>query len=170
MTSMLLGAGHRDDIWVVGETPSTSLPGTERMEGVRAALAAQRVELAGQLTCPWWPEAAYDALWSALGDGVRPQAIVCLNDRIAFGVYQALESFGLRIPADVSVVSFDDSELASWLRPAVTSVGLPEFEMGRLAVETLLAKETPPVLQRVLMPVRARDSVAAPPPATVGRG
>ena len=170
VTSMLLGARHRYDIWVVGETPSTSLPGSERMEGIRAALAAEGVDLAGQLSCPWWPEAAFDAVSAALGDGVRPQAIVCLNDRIAFGVYQALESFGLRIPADVSVVSFDDSELASWLRPALTSVGLPEFEMGRLAVETLLAKETPPVLQRVLMPVRARDSVAAPPPATVGRG
>ena len=69
---------------------------------------------------------------------------MCLNDRIAFGVYQALEAAGLRIPADVSVVSFDDSELASWLRPPVTSVGLPEFEMGRLAVETLLAEDAPP--------------------------
>lgn len=162
VTSMLLEVGHREGIWVVGETPSTSLPGSERMQGIRAALAAEGVELAGQLSCPWWPEAAYDAVSGVLGEGVRPQAVVCLNDRIAFGVYQALETAGLRIPADVSVVSFDDSELASWLRPPVTSVGLPEFEMGRLAVETMLAEAAPPMLQRVHMPVRARESVGPP--------
>ena len=82
-----------------------------------------------------------------------------LNDRIALGVYQALEAAGLRIPADVSIASFDASELASWLRPAATSVGLPEFEMGRLAVESLLGADPPPRLQRVHMPLRARDSV-----------
>lgn len=170
VTSLLLEAGHRDDFWVVGETPSTSLPGSERMQGIRAALAEGGVELAGQLSCSWWPEAAYDAVSAALGDGVRPRAIVCLNDRIAFGVYQALEAAGLRIPADVSIVSFDDSELATWLRPAVTSVGLPEFEMGRLAVETLLGPDTPPGLQRVHMPLRARDSVGPPAGATDVRG
>ena len=66
--------------------------------------------------------------------GLRPKALVCLNDRIALGTYQALAEAGLRVPDDVSVVSFDDSELASWLRPALSTIALPEFEMGRLAV------------------------------------
>ena len=87
---------------------------------------------------------------------------MCLNDRIAFGVFQALAEVGLVIPRDVSVVSFDDSELASWLRPSLSSIGLPEFEMGRLAVESLLGGEAPPAQRLVPMPVRVRDSVGPP--------
>jgi LacI family transcriptional regulator len=98
----------------------------------------------------------------ALTQGDRPRAVVCLNDRVAFGVFQALTEVGLVIPRDVSVVSFDDSELASWLRPSLSSIGLPEFEMGRLAVESLLGGEAPPDRRLVPMPVRVRDSIAPP--------
>ena len=67
----------------------------------------------------------------------RRRSSAC-NDRIAMGVYQAAHEFGMRVPDDVSVVSFDDSDLAGWLRPKLTSVAIPHFEMGRRAVELLL--------------------------------
>ena len=54
------------------------------------------------------------------------------------GVYQALGEQGLVVPDDVAVVSFDGSELACWLRSAVTSVALPFEQMGDLAVRLLL--------------------------------
>jgi LacI family transcriptional regulator len=60
------------------------------------------------------------------------------------------------------VISFDDSALAAWLRPQLTSVALPHFEMGRRAVETLLADQPQPPVQRVPMPLRERGSVAPP--------
>ena len=159
---LLVGAGHRRGIWLVGETPESSLPGTGRFEGIVAELAGAGAVLDEQLSCKWWPEAAYDVTSQALAGGGRPRAVVCLNDRIAFGVYQALAEAGLEVPHDVSVVSFDDSELASWLRPSLSSIGLPQFEMGRLAVEALLGTEAPPVERLVPMPVRARDSIAPP--------
>lgn len=157
---LLVDAGHREGIWLVGETPTRSLPGSGRLEGILATLAAVGAVVDTQLTCPWWPEGAYDAMSHALAGGGRPRAVVCLNDRIAFGVYQALAEVGLEVPRDVSVVSFDDSELASWLRPSLSSIALPEFEMGRLAVETLLGAEAPPAERLVPMPVRVRDSIA----------
>jgi LacI family transcriptional regulator len=159
---LLVGAGHRAGIWLVGETPASSLPGTGRFEGIVAELADAGAVLDEQLSCKWWPEAAYDATSRAVAGGGRPRAVVCLNDRIAFGVYQALAEVGLEVPRDVSVVSFDDSELASWLRPSLSSIGLPEFEMGCLAVEALLGTEAPPAERLVPMPVRARDSIAPP--------
>ena len=85
-----------------------------------------------------------------LASGERPRALICLNDRIAFGAYQALTAAGLTVPDDVSVVSFDDSPLAAWLRPPLTSVSIPYLEMGRLAVETLLS------------PSRARGPILVP--------
>ena len=97
-----------------------------------------------------------------LAGGAQPSALICLNDRIAFGVYQAIAEAGLRIPDDISVVSFDDSELATWVRPALTSVALPLFEMGTLAVETLLSESPRQGTQLVPMPLRERGSVGPP--------
>ncbi|MBK8460929.1 MAG: substrate-binding domain-containing protein [Micropruina sp.] len=52
-------------------------------------------------------------------------AVIAMNDRVAFGVYQAAQERGLRIPSDLSVVSFDDEEIASYLRPGRTRPGSP---------------------------------------------
>jgi LacI family transcriptional regulator len=78
------------------------------------------------------------------------------------GTYQAAAEFGLAIPHDLSVVSFDDSDLASWLQPGLTSVAIPHFELGRRAVEILLAPEKPTATQRIPMPMRERRSIGPP--------
>ena len=74
------------------------------------------------------------------------------------------------MPADVSVVSFDDHPVATWIRPKLTTIALPHYELGRRAVEVLLAEinrdregaAPEAATHRVPMPVRVRDSVAAP--------
>ena len=88
--------------------------------------------------CDWWPDSAYDAVSRALEGGLEPRALICLNDRVALGAYQALRQAGRVIPDDVSVVSFDDSDLAAWLRPQLTSISLPHYQLGWQAVEKLL--------------------------------
>ncbi len=93
---------------------------------------------------------------------MRPRALICLNDRVAFGAYQALHEAGVTVPDDVSVVSFDDSDLAAWLRPKLTSISLPHYQLGWQAVELLLGGETEPRMVRVPMPVRHRASVGKP--------
>jgi LacI family transcriptional regulator len=165
----LVEAGHRDGILVVGELAEHVLAGRERLAGIRAGLAVAGAKLAGSIDCAWWPEPAYEAVAQAISQGVRPRALICLNDRIAFGTYQALHDAGLDVPGDVSVISFDDSDLASWMRPQLTSVSLPHYQLGWQAVELLLrpssgADGTQPDggIVRVPMPVRRRGSVAAP--------
>ena len=69
-----------------------------------------------------------------------PTAVFCANDRIAFEVYRAAQNIGLRIPQDLSVVGFDDVEKCEWVQPALTSVNVPKFEMGRKAVHALLER------------------------------
>jgi len=67
-----------------------------------------------------------------------PTALFCFNDRMAMGAYQAAAAHGLEIPRDLSIVGFDNQEfIASGLRPGLTSVQLPHFEMGQWAVRTL---------------------------------
>lgn len=163
----LLRAGHRHGIFLVGEVTDTLRPARERHRGVTAALGEAGAELEGMIDCRWWPESAYDAVSTQLSSGEAPRALICLNDRVAFGAYQALADAGLRIPDDVSVVSFDDSELARWLRPQLTSVALPYFDMGRIAVQSVLGlsqewAHAPDQEHLVAMPVRERGSIAAP--------
>jgi LacI family transcriptional regulator len=176
---VLTGAGHRDGIHLVGDLAQHIFAGRERLAGLRAGLAEAGARIAGTIACAWWPEPAYEAVGEAISRGVRPRALICLNDRIAFGAYQALREGGLDIPGDVSIVSFDDSDLAAWLRPQLTSVSLPHYQLGWRAVELLLGAADPataeaagpvvaadpsggPLIIRVPMPVRSRASVAPP--------
>lgn len=173
---VLLDAGHRDGIHLIGagprvrDVPPEALAGMERVTGIREVLGAAKVRIAsGRVCADWQPELGYEATRDLL-EHARPRALICLNDRIAVGAYQALDDFGLKVPADVSVVSFDDHPVASWIRPKLTTIALPHYELGRTGVEVLLAEisrdreGTAPetVTHRVPMPVRVRDSVAAP--------
>lgn len=158
----LLDRGHHAGIHVVGEPTVDVFAARERMAGIVEALSAAGTGLEGVIDCAWWPEAAYDAVARFLRLGRLPSALVCMNDRVAFGAYQALHEAGVGIPGDVSVVSFDDSELASWLRPQLTSVALPHHELGRRAVELLLSEQAPTEAERVAMPLRERLSVGPP--------
>ena len=84
----LLDAGHRDGIYLVGETPPEVFAAVERRGGIEEVLQRAGLELAGAVECLWWPESAYEAVRRFLGGGGRASALICLNDRIAFGVYQ----------------------------------------------------------------------------------
>jgi LacI family transcriptional regulator len=171
---VLLDAGHRAGIHLIGagprvrDVPPEALAGVERLTGIREVLAGAKVRIAsGRVCADWQPEYGYEATRDLL-EQTRPRALICLNDRLAVGTYQALDDFGLKVPADVSVISFDDHPVATWIRPKLTTIALPHYELGRKAVEVLLAEinreGTPPEGEtyRVPMPVRVRDSVAAP--------
>lgn len=159
---VILEAGHRDGIHLVGRLTEQVFAGRERVAGLREGLGQAKARLAGTIDCDWWPEPAYEAVHAALTGGLRPRVLICLNDRIALGAYQALGEAGLTVPDDVSVLSFDDSDLAAWLRPQLTSIALPHYQMGWQAVELLLSPDAEPAVVRVPMTVRSRASVAKP--------
>lgn len=135
----LAASGLRGEVYVVGEDPTPhAIAGPLRLAGIVERLGESGMVLSGVLPCDWAVEPAYDAVSRWLDTGHRPRGLICLNDRVAMGVYQALGEHGLVVPDDIAVVSFDGSDLASWLRPRVTSVALPFEEMGDLAVRLLL--------------------------------
>jgi LacI family transcriptional regulator len=157
---LLLDAGLEDGIWVVGEDPvPNAVAGSLRLAGVHARLAEDDLTLAGVVPCDWEVVPAYDAMSAWLASGARPRGLICLNDRIAMGAYQALAEHGLDVPGDVSVVSFDASDLATWLRPRVTSLELSFAELGARAVDLLLTDPVVGTVVRLPMPVRPGESV-----------
>ena len=176
VAKILLDAGHREGIHIIGagplvrDVPPGALAAKERLAGLLELLSDAGVKVAsGRVCADWQPEAGYEAT-SKLLENERPRALVCLNDRLAFGAYQALDDSALAVPGAVSVVSFDDHPLASWMRPQLTTVALPHYELGRTAVDLLFTEierhreggEPAGGIHRVPMPVRIRSSVAAP--------
>jgi LacI family transcriptional regulator len=136
---LLLAAGAGGDVVVVGGDPTPgAVAGEWRLRGIERALADRGEQVAAVLDCEWSVATGARALEEHLRHARAPRALLCLDDRIATGVYQALAAHGLRVPEDVSVVSFEGSELAQGLRPPVTSVQLPYVEMGAVAVELLM--------------------------------
>jgi DNA-binding LacI/PurR family transcriptional regulator len=70
----------------------------------------------------------------------RPTALLCTNDTIAVGAMKAVLRAGLRIPQDMSVIGYDNSDLCMICEPELTSVAVDMSKMGRLSVEYLLAQ------------------------------
>jgi LacI family transcriptional regulator len=135
----LLAASVAGTVFVVGEDPTPeATAGRERLQGITAALTGSGVRLAGVVPCSWDVEPAFEAVNAWLATDVHPSALICLNDRVAMGAYQALAEHDLDVPDDVAVISFDGSDLATWLRPRLTSLALPFTEMGTRAVEILM--------------------------------
>jgi LacI family transcriptional regulator len=168
---VLLSAGYTDRIYLIGagpnkdDVPSDSLAAVERLRGVKEVLGAAGVHLGGAVMVPHWvPSEGYEATRQLLKAHPKLEALICFNDRLSVGAYQALQEVGLKVPDDVSVVSFDDEPVASWLRPELTSIALPHYELGRKAIEVLFDGDAHSgngkgAVYRVPMPVRQRASV-----------
>ena len=164
---LLAEAGHREGILLLGHDaekergPFRSMTVARRIAGIRDAMAERSLAfLAEESIWLWEPQNGYAAMTKLIKrHGRALKAIVALNDRLAFGAYQALTEAGLAVPGDVSIVSFDNDELAAYMRPGLTTIALPHEAMGRAAVDAVLDPDrTGEIL--VPMPVVERDSVA----------
>ena len=166
-TEHLLSLGHRRIGHISG--PGGWAATTERIEGYQSALAVAGVlptsELIveGNFESPTGVSAANVLL--DLPD--PPTAIFAANDNMAAGVLQVAHERGLRVPGDLSVVGFDDADLATILSPGLTTVRQPLAELGRTGVNLLtrmLEKQRVETL-RVELATRlvVRESTGPPP-------
>ena len=113
----------------------------DRLRGYRDALATADIPFDPALVREgnWQLSSGYEATLSLMQLPRPPTAIFCGNDRMAIGCYEALKELGLRIPDDVSVVGFDDDEIASHLMPKLTTLKFPRHQMGAWAAERALS-------------------------------
>lgn len=112
----------------------------DRLRGFRQALSSADMVFDPTLIYPgnWEPSAGYEGTMQLMALDNPPDGIFCANDMMALGCYDALKELGLRIPEDVAVVGYDDREIAQFMRPPLTTLILPHYEMGALAAEMLL--------------------------------
>jgi DNA-binding LacI/PurR family transcriptional regulator len=84
------------------------------------------------------PELGYPVMQHVLAARTRFTALVAFNDMSAIGAIRALQDFGLRVPADVSVIGFDDIHAAAFNNPRLTTIRQPLTQMGRAAAQCVL--------------------------------
>lgn len=145
-TRLLLERGHRRVAFVNSTEDAPSTAG--RLEGYRQSLAEAGIPFDPNLVISIHPdeaggfqEAGYDAGMQLLSSSTPPSAIFCYNDRVAMGLYEAAKERGVRIPEDLAVVGFDDQEvIAAHLRPKLTSIALPHYDIGVHGVRALLKR------------------------------
>jgi len=134
----LLGLGHRRIAAITG--PSGWCATEERLIGYRGALARAGIPLDPDLEVESNFEigGGYTSGERLLDSPSPPTAIFAFNDNLAIGALQAARARGISVPAELSLVGFDDSEHAPLVTPPLTSVRQPLTEMGRMAVTLLL--------------------------------
>ncbi len=157
VAQLLFEFGHRRIAHISGpENTSTSV---ERERGFRERLAElgapfdDRLRRVGQYS----HHSGYHWCLDLLARDPRPTAVFAASDLIAFGVLDAASRTGLAVPQELSVIGFDDVDMASWERFSLTTVGHQSREMARSAASLLLERieaEEPPVLRRRIFPVR----------------
>ena len=139
----LYNLGHRRIAVIKGQAFSSDTD--ERWSTILEAAKKRRIPIEPKLTVQLEgdspsPEVGYSAMKSLLARGERFTAVFAFNDISAIGAIRALEEMGLRVPADVSVLGFDDIYAAAFHNPALSTIRQPLFEMGSLAARTLLNK------------------------------
>ncbi|HET7568051.1 MAG TPA: LacI family DNA-binding transcriptional regulator [Gaiellaceae bacterium] len=134
----LLDLGHRRIAAITG--PKGWVATDDRLRGFHAALAAAgimpdpKLEVAADFEIGGGERAAHALLDLA----EPPTAIFAFNDNMAVGAIQAARARGVRVPEQLSVVGFDDTEQATIVTPTLTTVRQPLAEMGRMAVSLLV--------------------------------
>jgi len=136
----LVRLGHRR-IGVIGGSSESSV-GLERLEGGKKVLQAYHLEQRDDyfLEGDFLKESGYRGGKRFLEMAEPPTAIFATNDYMALGAYQAIAEEGVRIPEDVALVGFNDIEFTGMKGIELTTIGQKKFEMGELAVKTLVAK------------------------------
>ncbi|WP_314505042.1 LacI family DNA-binding transcriptional regulator [uncultured Microbacterium sp.] len=164
-TEHLLALGHRRIALLVDETEWTT--GQDRLDGYTDALRGGGLPVDDSIvvTSGWDAEDARNSANALFERADRPTAVFAVNNLIAEGVWRAAHDRGLRIPADLSLVAFDDAAWMSMVEPGVTAVVQDPGAIGVAAVEAVLAKirqpGSPPAT--VVVPTRVvhRGSTAA---------
>jgi LacI family transcriptional regulator len=165
-TSHLLELGHRHIACICG--PAETSVARMRLAGYHRAMQEAAIEVPESwvVESDFTGPSGYRAACSLL-EGERPTAIFAANDMVGIGVLRAAAERNVRVPADLSVIGFDDIQMSQYVYPALTTVGQSILQLGERAAEVLLRRISTrgdsPVQQLIVAPsIVLRESTAPP--------
>ena len=164
-TQYLIVKGHRRIGFINGEPWMEA--SSDRLKGYRQALATADIAFDASLlrNGDWLPLQGHQLALELLRSRDRPTAIFCANDLMAMGALEAATELGMKVPDDVSIMGYDDQELARYTHPPLSTLVLPNYEMGRRAAELLIdiavhKRTTRPMTIKIDGPLVERASVS----------
>lgn len=142
MVRHLIALGHRDIAILTG--PERNVDADERLLGYREALIGVGLipDPAREISGDFREFSGYRAVDALLGLDPRPTAVFATNDNMAVGLISALTAQGISVAGDMAVTGFDDITISRYLQPALTTVHVDAFAMGRTGAELLLEQTT----------------------------
>ena len=136
MTNNLIKNGHKKIAVIAGS--EKNIHTTRRLEGYHKALSENNLEDPELLKYANWDrQSGYEAAKELLSNS-DCTAVICFNDLMAAAVYDYLDEKGLTPGKDISVAGFDNRTMSQFLKPALTTVEIPLFEIGRKSAELIL--------------------------------
>ncbi len=169
VTAELLALGHRRIALVIDETQWTT--GRDRSAGYEAAFAAAGVALDPSLivSAGWDVDGSQRVARALLSLSRPPSAVFAANNVLAEGVWRAAAELGIRIPEQLSLVSFDDVPWMSMVRPGITAVAQDAVAMGEAAIAALIERIQSPQapIRTVTLAATLRERSSVGPPADV---
>jgi LacI family transcriptional regulator len=162
----LIALGHRRIATITGSLESR--PGSDRLRGYRASVQAAGLAYRDEFVAygDWYAESGRECAARLLTLPEPPTAIFAASDTMALGAMLAAAQAGLRVPDDVSIVGFDDIQLAPHLNPPLTTLRQDKLGLGAAAGEGLIARiagatDRPP-LRTLPVELVVRGSTAPP--------
>lgn len=133
----LIANGHRDILCIQGNVNTSPTRHRVRgyMDAMQAAGLADRANVCGS---SFSIDNGYLETKLALNSANAPTAVFALSNTILLGAIKAIRESGLRIPQDISVISFDYSTQLDFIEPAVTHISQPVTNIGTLAIKILM--------------------------------
>lgn len=162
----LISLGHTR-IAYVGLKNRTS---AERQQGVTQAMHDANIEIDPELIVKrnvGDETRGMRAMETLLALDVPPTAVIAFNDIMAYGVMHVIYKAGLQIPNDISVIGFDDIPTSAYIIPPLTTVALPSYQMGQLAMRLIRRievgenmKATEPIILESPLVIRESTGIA----------
>jgi DNA-binding LacI/PurR family transcriptional regulator len=139
ITDYLIGLRHRRIGLIIGPFSKVDRV-RRRLEGFLAALKDHAIPHPPELIIEKEPTLidGKEAMTRLMSMPHRPTAVLAASDTLAIGAMAAARDLGLRIPEDVSIAGFDDIDIAAYCNPPLTTVRVPAYEIGRVAVKVIL--------------------------------
>lgn len=137
----LIERGHRRIAFIAASAAWAVIE--QRVLGLNDALREHGIEPDPELQvfeAGWKPATAIPIAERLLGRPDRPTAIMCATDLLALATVQTATRMGLKVPGDLAVCGFDDFPFAEFAQPALTTVRVPAYEMGREAARMLIGR------------------------------
>jgi DNA-binding LacI/PurR family transcriptional regulator len=163
----LIGLGHSAIAMISG--PLNTTPGRERFEGFSSELAEHGIEPppAYMQVSDFREPGGYSAMLALLALTEPPTAVFCANNLMTVGALKALKAMRVQVPAKMSLIGFDDLDLAPLLKPPLTVIDRPTVKQGVLSARLLLSRldrADGAEPQRIVLPTKLVERGSCSPP------